>query len=122
MQREERKLGVAGQLQLLARRRQHLLDFGKGPVVAVARQIVVLLLQRLLRRLCVRELALQLRELRVDVMDGRERLVRLPAQFGRLRVDSLLTSGHARVEPIDLAIERIDAHTGRARHEHDKEP
>jgi hypothetical protein len=46
LQRDQGALHVAGQLQLLAGGRQHLLDFGQRPFVAVLRQVLVQLFER----------------------------------------------------------------------------
>ncbi len=116
LQREQRELDVAGELQLLARARQDLLDFSEGPVVAIARQILILLLQRLALRLCVRELALELDDLRVDGLHGTRGLIGLGAQSGGLRVARLQALRELRVALIELAVEHEAAH---ARHHHD---
>jgi hypothetical protein len=122
LQRDQRELRVAGQLQLLARARQHLVDFLEHPRVAVARQVLVLLLQRLLGALRVGELAVELRELRVDLVRARERLFGLRPQLGRLRVERLLACDERSVEPVDFAVQRIAADARRAAEHDDDEP
>ncbi|ABA48339.1 hypothetical protein BURPS1710b_1230 [Burkholderia pseudomallei 1710b] len=122
LQRDQRELRVAREQQLLARARQHLTDFLDHPRVAVARQILILLLQRGLRGLRVGELAFELRQLRIGLAHARERLFGLRAELGRLRVERLLPLGRVLIEAVDLAVQRIAADARRGRDHDDHEP
>ena len=61
LQREQRSAHVAGELQLLLRDGEHLLDLGELPLVAVARQLLVERLERELLALRLGEPGLELR-------------------------------------------------------------
>jgi hypothetical protein len=122
LQREQRELRITRQFQLLARAREHLRHFGEGPVVAIAREVGVLLLQRLLGLLRIGQLAFELRHLRIDPMHGRHRLVGLHGECSGLRVVGLLALGQLLIETDDLAIERNAAGHGCTSNDHDDKP
>ena len=106
LQRDQRRRHVAGELQLLARDQQHLLDLGQRDLVARRREIAVERLQRRLLRLRFGEPRLEQRDLRLRVAQlGRELRLRLA---GRLR--RRLDVG----EPLrDLGAQRLLARRGR---------
>jgi len=87
LQRDQRPLDVAGQLQLLAGDQQHLLDLGQRDFVAGRGEIAVQRLERRLLRLRFGEALLEQRDLRLRV-----------AQVGR-----------------GLALRATDRDTGRAK-------
>ena len=70
LQRHQRRLHIAGQLQLLRRDGEDLVDLGQRPLVAIARQLLVQRFQCHLLVLRFGELAIQLREARLRFAHG----------------------------------------------------
>ncbi len=106
MQRDQRALHITCQLQLLAGSREHLLDFGQRPFIAVLRQVLVQLFERELLALCFNLAVLEQRDLGLQI--ARDVLQR--ARHGRgLGVDHLAllqALGHLDAQTLDIVAGR----------------
>ena len=109
LQRQHGALYVGRELQLLGRQRHPLFDLGQHPFVAIAGQIPVEFLQRLLLvlrlaelRLKFAELALQRHHLLLRFLDDDARFLRQRVTFGETTGHLLLRVGQAdtRFDPL----------------------
>ncbi|MCY1364502.1 hypothetical protein D9M69_513060 [compost metagenome] len=110
LQRGQRDLHAAGQLQLLAGVGQQLLDLGDFPVVAVAHQVLVDLLQRRLLVAGLADLVFERADLGLQFLDGVLRIARQHARLLHQRIVALLAPGqfagqvvHALLQPPEAA-------------------